>query len=154
MENPWVIDRFDVETEYLSSRAPGASRTRRAKLIAKAPRITILAFAIINGGLLVVRVGLWNVIVFLITSLLAGWILIAVDAPLYVEFTLALWMFSPFIRRVADYQGGFREPSIVLLVPFLVTLISGRPVARPAASPYASHDSPACVHRVRPIAGN
>jgi O-Antigen ligase len=124
MENPWVIDRFDIETDYLSRQAPGASRARRAKLIAKAPRITILAFAAINGSLLVVGAGALERIVFLITSLLAGWILIVVDAPLYVEFTLALWMFSPFIRRVADYHGGFREPSIVLLVPFLVTLIS------------------------------
>src|ERR1700679_1060125 len=116
------LDELDIEKPYRSRKKPGASR--RAKLISKLPRIAILAFALINGGLLVVGAGALDRLVFLATALLTGCILNAVDAPLYVEFTLALWMFSPFLRRVADYEGGFREPSVFLLVPFLVTLIS------------------------------
>jgi hypothetical protein len=125
MENPRAIGALDLEEQYRSSEDSRASRRRRAKLIKKLPRMTILAFVAINGGLLLVGGGALDRIVFLLTALLAGCILNSTDAPLYVEFTLALWMFSPFIRRVADYQGGFREPSLFLLVPFLVTLISG-----------------------------
>ncbi len=124
MENPRAIGNPYIQEEYLSSEDPGASRWR-ATLIKKLPRMTVLAFVVGNGGLLIVGAGALDRIVFLISSLLTGCILNAIDDPLYVEFTLALWMFSPFIRRVADYEGGFREPSLFLLAPFLVTLISG-----------------------------
>jgi hypothetical protein len=124
MENPQAIAELEFENAYPSSKAPRPERSRRAELIKRLPRMAILAFAAVNGGLLAVGAGALDRVVFLITSLLTGCILNTVDPPLYVEFTLALWMFCPFIRRVADYEGGFREPSIFLLVPFLVTLIS------------------------------
>ena len=124
MENAVAIGRLDNAQESLSSENPGPSRIRRAKLIKKLPGMAIVMFAVVNGGLLVAGAGGLDRVTFLITSLLTGCILCAVDAPLYVEFTLALWMFAPFIRRMADYEAGFREPSLFLLVPFLVTLIS------------------------------
>jgi len=86
--------------------------------------MAIVTFAAVNGGLLVAGAGGLDRVAFPITSLLTAYILSTVDATLYVEFTLALWMFAPFIRRIADYEAGFREPSIFLLVPFLVTLMS------------------------------
>jgi hypothetical protein len=49
----------------------------------------------------------------------------------YVGFTWWIWFLSPFVRRLADYRGGgFSEQSLVLLTPYLVTLISGMTLAR------------------------
>jgi hypothetical protein len=49
----------------------------------------------------------------------------------YVGFTWWIWFLSPLVRRLADYRGGgFAEQSLVLLTPYLVTLISGMTLAR------------------------
>jgi hypothetical protein len=39
----------------------------------------------------------------------------------YVTFVLWLWMLTPLARRLADWQGGWRDPSLILLTPYLVT---------------------------------
>lgn len=47
-------------------------------------------------------------------------------APLlYVGFSWWITFLSPLIRRLADYRGGFTDPSPILLAPFLVFLVSG-----------------------------
>lgn len=43
---------------------------------------------------------------------------------LYLGFTWWLWFITPLVRRLADYRGGFTEPSPILLAPFLVTFIT------------------------------
>ena len=43
----------------------------------------------------------------------------------YVTFAMWVWFTSPFIRRVVDYQGGWVDPSPVLLAPVLVSFIAG-----------------------------
>jgi hypothetical protein len=144
MENPVAIGGLDLAHENLPSENPGPSRIRRTKLIKNLPRMAIVTFAAVNGGLLLARAGSLDRVAFLITSLLTGCVLIALDAALYVEFTLVLWMFAPFIRRIADYEAGFREPSLFLLVPFLVSLMSAfrlsglmRPRTRGLILPFA-----------------
>jgi O-Antigen ligase len=123
MENSQTIGQPGIESD-LSVENPGSKKTRRARLLKSRPILAILLFAIANGGLLAVGAGALDRYVFLLTSLLTGFVLNKLDAPLFVEFTLGLWMFAPFIRRVADYEGGFQDPSIFLLAPFLVTLLS------------------------------
>jgi hypothetical protein len=62
----------------------------------------------------------------------------------YVGFTWWIWFLSPFVRRLADYRGGgFSEQSLVLLTPYLVTLVSGMTLVRslrhrplPEATPF------------------
>lgn len=109
MENPVTIGERDIAQEDISQENPGPSRIRRAKLIRKLPRTAIVTFAAVNIGLLVVGAGALDRVAFLITSLLTAFILSAVDPPLYVEFTLALWMFAPFIRRMAEDQRPLNE---------------------------------------------
>ncbi|WP_204140542.1 O-antigen ligase domain-containing protein [Halomicronema sp. CCY15110] len=42
----------------------------------------------------------------------------------YIRFVWWLWFLSPLIRRIADQYSSYTEPSILLLAPFMVTLIS------------------------------
>jgi hypothetical protein len=39
--------------------------------------------------------------------------------PLYPAVIIAIFAFSPFLRRVADYQAGFSELNLMLLAPFV-----------------------------------
>lgn len=43
---------------------------------------------------------------------------------LYIGFTWWLWFLSPFVRRLIDYQSGYRTPWPEILAPLLVTAIS------------------------------
>lgn len=43
---------------------------------------------------------------------------------LYLGFTWWLWFLTPWVRRLIDYRSSFVEPSLVLLAPYLVTLVS------------------------------
>lgn len=43
---------------------------------------------------------------------------------LYVDFVLWCWFLSPFLRRVMDYQAGWKDPSLVLLTPYIVVLVA------------------------------
>lgn len=45
--------------------------------------------------------------------------------PKYVAFTCWIWFLSALVRRFADFKGGYQEPSMVLLAPYLVTAVSG-----------------------------
>ncbi|MEL7501778.1 MAG: O-antigen ligase domain-containing protein [Cyanobacteria bacterium J06554_6] len=49
---------------------------------------------------------------------------------LYVGFTWWIWFLSPWVRRMADFLGGWQDPSPVLLTPFLVTFVSGATLIR------------------------
>ncbi len=51
--------------------------------------------------------------------LLAAGLLIAKRRPLYPAFVVAVFAFSPFIRRVADYQAGFVVFNPILLAPYV-----------------------------------
>lgn len=43
---------------------------------------------------------------------------------LYNGFVWWMWFLSPFIRRLADWKSGFTNPSLILLAPYLVSLIT------------------------------
>ena len=54
------------------------------------------------------------------------WLYIS-NPPLYLGFVWWLWILSPFIRRLADYQlGAFTYPkeALILLTPFVVTSLT------------------------------
>lgn len=42
---------------------------------------------------------------------------------LYVGFTWWLWMVTPFVARLADYYGSWDPRRVMMLAPFLVTLL-------------------------------
>ncbi len=43
---------------------------------------------------------------------------------LYLGFTWWLWFLTPWLRRMIDYRSGWADPSLVLLSPYLVTLVT------------------------------
>ena len=51
--------------------------------------------------------------------LLVAGLLIAKRRPLYPAFMIAVFAFSPFVRRVADYQAGFSVFNLILLAPYV-----------------------------------
>jgi hypothetical protein len=55
------------------------------------------------------------------------------NPPLYLGFVWWMWLLTPFVRRLADYQlGAFTPPTeaLILLAPFTVTAISGLTLLR------------------------
>jgi hypothetical protein len=50
--------------------------------------------------------------------------------PLYPAFCLAVFAFSPFLRRIADYHAGFSTFSPILLAPYIVSLPCVLPLLR------------------------
>lgn len=48
----------------------------------------------------------------------------------YVGFTWWIWMLSPFVRRLVDWQSGPVDPSPVLLAPVLVSFVAGAGLLR------------------------
>ena len=67
-----------------------------------------------------------------------GLYLLGTNTPGYVSFVLWLWTLSAFVRRVADLQAGWQDPSFVLLTPYLVAascavVMVGRAVVVPGA---------------------
>lgn len=65
---------------------------------------------------------------FLPLSVACGAYLLWKSPEKYVAFVFWLWALSPFVRRVADYQAGFQQKSLILLAPLVVVLISIVPI--------------------------
>ena len=57
-------------------------------------------------------------------ALVLGVVLYTVHRGQYVSFVIWLYMITPFVRRVVDYQAGFQEVSIVTLAPQLAATVS------------------------------
>jgi len=55
---------------------------------------------------------------------LLGFYLIRKSSSRYVIFVLSLWLFSPFVRRVADFHSSFLDPSPILLGPLLASCVA------------------------------
>lgn len=68
------------------------------------------------------RVDLMQYVYPFFAMFIGGW-LYAIRTDLYVGFVWWIWVLTPFIRRVVDYNlGYFTSISLVMLTPFLVTL--------------------------------
>lgn len=42
----------------------------------------------------------------------------------YLQFTLLLWMFAPFVRRLADWQSGHSTVSPIIATPLVVSMLA------------------------------
>ena len=84
--------------------------------------ILIPALCILGG-----QAGLLRV-VFPVLSLGVGGILLWRSKPLYVGLVFWLWFISPFLGRIADFQGGWTPASAVELAPYVTAGISGLPL--------------------------
>jgi len=63
--------------------------------------------------------------VFPLLSLVVGGFLYFRSKPMYVGLVCWLWFLTPFLRRMADFQGGWSPSSGVLLAPYLAGGLSG-----------------------------
>jgi hypothetical protein len=59
-----------------------------------------------------------------------GALLLWRSKPLYLGFVLWLWFLTPFLRRMADFQGGWSVTSAVLLAPYITAALSGLTLLR------------------------
>lgn len=97
-----------------------------------APRMQIVAaFAVIFGipALCIAggQAGLLH-IVFPLLSLVVGAFLLWRCKPAYVELVFWLWFISPFLGRMADFQGGWTPNNAVELAPYITTALSAFPL--------------------------
>lgn len=84
----------------------------------------VIAFVIVNGTLLLLGVGNLLNILFPLSATLLGFRLYTKYPVRYFAFVWWMWFLTPLVRRIADFQSFYREPSPILLAPSLVTLIS------------------------------
>ena len=68
-------------------------------------------------------------------ALVTGAYLLKESPGTYVAFTMWLWFLSPLVRRLVDYAAGWRDPSPILLAPYLVAALSLLPLIRRLAAP-------------------
>ena len=62
--------------------------------------------------------------IFPLASLAIGLFLYSQYSILYIGFTWWLWFLTPLISRIIDLQSGWDPSRLILVAPFLVTLIS------------------------------
>jgi len=92
-----------------------------------APRLAIangtlqLGFAAFVALALLAGAGRPLRLVYPILAVGVGVRLLLTSTPDYVRFVLWLWTLTPLVRRIADFQAGWQDPSLVLLTPYLVT---------------------------------
>ncbi len=99
--------------------ADGEPGSRRAGLI-------ILAmFAVALGVLLVAPGAALVQVAYLPAVTIIGLFLIWSDPALFVGYAIWLWLLTPLVRRLVDYQIGWNPTSAVLAGPPLVTALCG-----------------------------
>ncbi len=64
-------------------------------------------------------------ILYPVLSLAIGYWLLRTRPSLYVVFTFLLFCITPLVRRIADFQSAYHDPSTVLAAPLLTSLLSG-----------------------------
>ncbi len=67
-------------------------------------------------------------IVFPSLSVVVGGFLLWRSKPAYVELVCWLWFLTPFLGRMADFQGGWSEANPVELAPYITAGISSLPL--------------------------
>lgn len=84
--------------------------------------IAVPALCILGG-----QAGLLR-LVFPLLGVAVGGFLLRRSKPLYVGFVFWLWFLTPFLGRMADFQGGWTPTTAVELAPYLATSLSGIPL--------------------------
>lgn len=84
--------------------------------------IVIPALSIAGGQAGVLRVA------FPVLSVIVGGFLLWRSKPAYVGLVFWLWFLTPFLGRMADFQGGWTQNSAVELAPYITAGLSGLPL--------------------------
>ncbi|MEL6441748.1 MAG: O-antigen ligase domain-containing protein [Cyanobacteria bacterium J06621_8] len=86
--------------------------------------IAILGLIIFSLGGTFAGLGSIVRLAFPIGSLLVGLYLYFQYPIMYVGFTWWLWFLTPLLRRIVDYRSGWVNPNVILMAPYIVSLIS------------------------------
>lgn len=87
--------------------------------------VAMLAVALLVAACLLVGQAAALRLLFPAASLVTGVYLYYKYPAQYVSFVWWVWMLSPFVRRLVDWQSGWVDPSPVLLAPVLVSCVAG-----------------------------
>jgi len=90
----------------------------------------IIAFALLTLALVAVHGGSILNFAFPLLATALGGALFAYQRSTYIAYTWWIWLFSPEIRRLVDFQTHFHTISPVMLSPLLVTTFALMAVAR------------------------
>ncbi|MEO1067520.1 MAG: O-antigen ligase domain-containing protein [Cyanobacteria bacterium J06638_6] len=111
-------------------------RQARQKLILLGTLCVMTLLGSLTGPGLVVR------LFFIGASVAIAFYLYSKSTPEYVSFVFWIWFLAPFFRRFSDYYNGFDDLGIVILAPFLVTLIAAiKLIQNPGQLGRAGHSS-------------
>jgi hypothetical protein len=88
--------------------------------------LTILGFVLITALCLVAGGGGAKVLrfAFPLGSFLVGVFLYLRYPVFYISFTWWMWFLTPMVTRIVDLHGGWDPQRVILLSPFLVTLVT------------------------------
>ncbi|HTB98334.1 MAG TPA: O-antigen ligase family protein [Terracidiphilus sp.] len=111
-----------VNSTMLPASVAPSGGLRAQVLSAYAIMIAIPALCIAGGQAGVLRVA------FPALSVLVGGFLLWRSKPAYIGLVLWLWFLTPFVSRMADFQGGWTPASAVELAPYACAGLAGIPL--------------------------
>lgn len=109
-----------MESQQIESIHPLGTSTARLSL----PCLVIVSFFLVSILLSAAGAGSAVTLAFPAAAVSLGLFLYFREPLLYNGFVWWMWFLSPFIRRLADWKSGFTDPSLILLSPYLVSLIT------------------------------
>lgn len=104
--------------------SPNAAHLPPSATLQKQAWIAIQIYTALNGLLLLLGAGSLLILLFPLTSLILGFYLYTRLPHFYLGFVLWLWLVSPFVRRLIDYQSGTLTPGGVYTTAGFVSLIA------------------------------
>jgi hypothetical protein len=112
--------------------SPARRRARRSLLFG--PKFVtgywlVAAFALLTLALVLVHAGALLNFGFPALAVMLAAVLFTTRRGVYVAFVWWIWLFSPLVRRLVDYQSGYHSLSPVILTPLLVSLFAAFAVA-------------------------
>jgi hypothetical protein len=84
----------------------------------------LITFVAVIAALLLVGAGGVARVLFPLGAILIAGLLLRKRPDLYMDALLWAWFLCAFLRRVTDYQAGWKEPSVVLIVPYLMAFVA------------------------------
>jgi hypothetical protein len=84
----------------------------------------VVGFALLTLALILIHVGGILNIGFPLGAATLAAVLFVTRRGVYVAFVWWIWLFSPLVRRLVDFQSGYHSLSPVIITPLLVTLFA------------------------------
>ncbi len=103
---------------------------RRARRKAHASYWAVVGFALLTLAMVAVHGGAVLNFAFPLLATSLGGALFVYRRSTYVAYTWWIWLFTPEVRRLVDYQTHFHTISPVMLTPMLVTTFALLAIAR------------------------